>query len=246
MARLRLDLQYDGTDFHGWQVQPNAVSVQEELEKALSKLNSNNAVEVVGCGRTDTGVHAMHYVAHCDFAAQDLNSLKFKLNGMLHPGIAIIDIQETHPEFHARFDATQRTYRYFINKKKDPFTVRFAHFTRHPLDLAQMNEAAKFLLGRQDFESFAKHHSDVTNHFCEVFAAFWSETETQYIFEISANRFLRNMVRAVVGTLLEVGTGKLKPEDMPKIIAKKSRSDAGTSVPGKGLFLWKIDYPEHH
>lgn len=242
MARLRLDLQYDGTDFHGWQIQPNAPSVQESIELALNRLNGNNKVEIVGCGRTDTGVHAQHYVAHCDFDFNDLAELKFKLNGMLPVGIAITRIVQTHENFHARFDATKRTYRYFINKKKDPFTTRFAHFTRHELDIEAMNQAAYHLLGRQDFESFAKHHSDVTNHFCEVFSAFWIENEDQYIFEISANRFLRNMVRAVVGTLLEVGLHKITPPDILDIMTKKSRSAAGTSVPGKGLFLWEIEY----
>lgn len=242
MARLRLDLQYDGTDFHGWQIQPNALSVQEEIETALTRLNSNQKVEIVGCGRTDAGVHAMHYVAHCDLIFEQLNDLKFKLNGMMHKGISITKIEEVHPEFHARFDATKRTYRYFIDKRNNPFNNRFAHFLRHPLNLEKMNEAAQHLLGKQDFESFAKHHSDVNNFFCEVFSAFWIETDEQYIFEISANRFLRNMVRAVVGTLVDVGLEKIEPQQIQEIIAKKNRSEAGTSVPGKGLFLWNIEY----
>lgn len=242
MPRLRLDLQYEGTDFHGWQVQPNALSVQEEIENSLTRLNSNEKVEIVGCGRTDAGVHAMHYVAHCDINFVELNELKFKLNGMMHKGIAITQIEVAHPEFHARFDAIKRTYRYFIDKRNNPFNYRFAHFLRHPLNVEQMNAAAIYLLGRQDFESFAKHHSDVSNFFCEVFHASWTETEEQYIFEISANRFLRNMVRSIVGTLVDVGLGKLEPAKIKKIIAKKNRSEAGTSVPGKGLFLWNIEY----
>ena len=242
MARLKLELQYDGTDFHGWQIQPNAPSVQESIEQALTRLNSNKTVEIVGCGRTDTGVHAHHYVAHCDFESSDLKTLKFKLNGMLPEGIAIQNIQIAHDDFHARFDATKRTYRYFINKSKNPFNARYAHFTKHSLQVAAMNEAAELLIGYQDFESFAKHHSDVTNHFCHVFEAFWIETEEQYVFEISANRFLRNMVRAIVGTLIEVGLGKINSEDVTRIIAKKDRCAAGSSVPGKGLFLWKIEY----
>lgn len=242
MARLRLELQYDGTDFHGWQMQPNAISVQEEIESALTRLNSNQKVEIVGCGRTDAGVHAMHYVAHCDLDYPNLSDLKFKLNGMIHKGISITNIEETHPDFHARFDATKRTYRYFIDKRNNPFNNRFAHFLRHPLNLEKMNDAAQHLLGKQDFESFAKHHSDVNNFFCEVFSAFWTETDEQYIFEISANRFLRNMVRAVVGTLVDVGLEKIEAQQTQEIIAKKNRSEAGTSVPGKGLFLWKIEY----
>jgi tRNA pseudouridine38-40 synthase len=161
---------------------------------------------------------------------------------MMHKGISITKIEEAHPEFHARFDATKRTYRYFIDKRNNPFNNRFAHFLRHPLNLEKMNEAAQHLLGKQDFESFAKHHSDVNNFFCEVFSAFWIETDEQYIFEISANRFLRNMVRAVVGTLVDVGLEKIEPRQIQEIIAKKNRSEAGTSVPGKGLFLWKIEY----
>lgn len=242
MTRLRLDLQYDGTDFHGWQIQPNAVTVQEEIENALTRLNSNQKVEVVGCGRTDTGVHAMHYVAHFDLNFDNLIDLQFKLNGMMHKGIAITEITEANPEFHARFDATKRTYRYFIDKRNNPFNNRFAYFLRHKLNVEVMNEAATHLLGRQDFESFAKHHSDVNNFYCEVFSAFWTETDEQYIFEISANRFLRNMVRAIVGTLVDVGLGKIEPTEIQEVIAKKSRSEAGTSVPGKGLFLWKIEY----
>lgn len=242
MSRLRIDLQYDGTDYHGWQIQPNAPSVQETIEIALTRLNSNEKVEIVGCGRTDTGVHAMHYVAHCDFNAKEMNTLKFKLNGMLPAGINILQIEATHLNFHARFDAKKRTYRYFINKHKNPFNDRFSHFTRHELNVSKMNEASELLLGNQDFESFAKHHSDVTNHFCHVYSAFWTENESQYVFEISANRFLRNMVRAIVGTLLEVGLGKITPDEVTEIILKKNRSEAGSSVPGKGLFLWKIEY----
>lgn len=243
MSRLRLDLQYDGTEFCGWQIQPNGLSIQEELEQHLTKLNGQKAVQVVGCGRTDAGVHAMHYVAHCDFDSTDLEALKYKLNSMLHQAVSIIKISEIHPQFHARFDATKRTYRYFINKRKNPFNNQYAHYTRKTLDVQAMNQAAHQLLGHQDFESFAKHHSDVSNHFCEVYAAFWTETEDQYVFEISANRFLRNMVRAIVGTLLEVGLSKIPPEAIQEIIAKKNRGDAGSSVPGKGLFLWEIVYP---
>jgi tRNA pseudouridine38-40 synthase len=243
MSRLRLDLQYDGSEFCGWQIQPKDPSVQEELEQHLTKLNGQKSVAVVGCGRTDAGVHAMHYVAHCDFDTTDLESLTFKLNSMLSRGVSILKITEVHPDFHARFDATKRTYRYFINKRKNPFNERYAHFTRKTLDVEAMNQAAQFLLGHQDFESFAKQHSDVSNHFCQVYTAFWMETEDQYVFEISANRFLRNMVRAIVGTLLEVGLSKIPPDTIPEIIAKKNRDDAGSSVPGKGLFLWEIVYP---
>jgi len=242
MPRFRLDLQYDGTDFHGWQVQPNASSIQANIELALTQLNKNNQIDIVGCGRTDAGVHAMHYVAHFDFECDDIHTFKHKLNGMLPSSIAILSIAPTHDKFHARFDATRRTYRYFINKSKNPFNQRFAHYTRRELDLVAMNSAATHLIGYQDFESFAKHHSDVTNFFCQVYHALWFENEEQYIFEITANRFLRNMVRAVVGTLLEVGMGKISVDEVRSILEKKNRSDAGASVPGKGLFLWEISY----
>lgn len=243
MSRLRLDLQYDGADFSGWQIQPNAPSIQNELEHALTLLNAQQLVQVVGCGRTDAGVHAKHYVAHCDFHCEDLNTLKFKLNGMLHRGIGILQITPVHSEFHARFDATKRTYKYFVNKTKNPFNDRYALYSRHPLDIHAMNLAAKHLLGYQDFTSFAKLHSDVNNHFCEIFDAFWTETEEQYIFEITANRFLRNMVRSIVGTLLDVGLHKSSEKEVLFIVDQKNRSEAGVSVPAKGLFLWEIQYP---
>jgi tRNA pseudouridine38-40 synthase len=242
MSRLRLDLQYDGSAFHGWQNQPNAPTVQAAIEKALFLLNSHHPVDVVGCGRTDTGVHAKHYVAHCDFSFADLDDLKFKLNGMLPSGIAILDIVEAKADFHARFDANQRTYRYFISKKKNPFQEAYAYYFRKELDLEKMNVVAQQLVGRKDFESFAKHHSDVNNFICEVTEAFWVETEEQYVFQISANRFLRNMVRSIVGTLLEFGLGNLEEDQMAAILAAKDRAAAGTSVPGKGLFLWQVSY----
>jgi tRNA pseudouridine38-40 synthase len=237
-----MDLQYDGTDFHGWQIQPNAPSIQATIELALTQLNGNRKIEVVGCGRTDTGVHAHHYVAHFDIEYSDLDSLKFKLNSMLPESLKINKIDLANNEFHARFDATKRTYRYFINKEKNPFQNRFAYHFRQTLNVQQMNDAAQKLVGRHDFESFAKHHSDVNNFICEVYHAEWTETAQQYIFEISANRFLRNMVRAIVGTLIDVGASKISLEQVDKIRKEKSRSAAGTSVPGCGLFLWKVDY----
>jgi tRNA pseudouridine38-40 synthase len=244
MPRLRIELQYDGTDFSGWQIQPNASSVQEAFEQALARLNGNEHVELVGCGRTDAGVHAKHYVAHCDLNVNDTKVLFFKLNSMLPRSISVLSIELTNAQFHARFDASKRTYRYFINKNKNPFQDRYAYYLKNQLDIAAMNHASEYLLGRQDFESFAKQHSDVRNHYCHIFSAQWTENEEQYIFEITANRFLRNMVRAIVGTLLEVGLGKNKPSHVATIIAEKNRGAAGSSVPGKGLFLWNIEYPE--
>lgn len=241
--RLRIDLQYDGSDFHGWQIQPNVSSVQETLQKVLTKLNSDEFVEVVGCGRTDTGVHASHYVAHCDFIfSGEFSDLKWKMNYMLPDSIAILNITEVEADFHARFDAKTRTYRYFINKRKDPFTSKHGYLYYTHLDVDAMNKAAQLLLGKHDFTSFSKLHTDVKTNNCEVFEAFWVEQGDQLIFQIKANRFLRNMVRAVVGTLLQVGESKITADDVKTILDKKDRNEAGRSVPGCGLFLCEIEY----
>lgn len=241
--RLRLDLQYDGSDFHGWQIQPNAISVQELLQNALKRLNGDTFVEVVGCGRTDTGVHASHYVMHCDFDfSGDFSDLIWKMNNMLPESIAILGIVEAQPDFHARFDAKARTYQYFINRKKNPFKAKYAYLFHNHLDVAAMNEAANYLLGVHDFTSFSKLHTDVKTNNCEVFEAFWTENGDELIFQIKANRFLRNMVRSVVGTLILVGEKKILPKDVKSILEKKDRSEAGRSVPGCGLFLCKIEY----
>ena len=244
MQRYAFELSYNGKDFFGWQRQPRQMSVQEAIETALFKLNGNKAIPVTGCGRTDTGVHAKHYVLHTDLPESIINDeLRFKLNRMLPPGIAISKIYETAPDFHARFDAKSRTYRYFIHHEKDPFNHDFSlHLPIRP-DIDKMNEAAQFLLGKQDFTSFSKLHTDVKTNICDVTAARWVAPEAgKLYFEITADRFLRNMVRATVGTLLETGTGKIAPEDMRSILDEKDRSAAKISVPGHALFLWEISY----
>jgi tRNA pseudouridine38-40 synthase len=241
--RLRIDLQYDGTDFFGWQIQPKEKSVQQTLQEVFTRINRNVPVDIVGCGRTDSGVHAHHYVAHLDFTYEgDLTHLRWKLNNMLPDSISILSIEQTYPTFHARFDATSRTYRYFIQQRKDPFTSTFSYLYYTHLDIDAMNEAAKHLLGAHDFTSFSKLHTDVKTNNCVVTEAFWIKEENQLVFQITANRFLRNMVRAVVGTLLLVGEGKIKPEEIVTILATKNRNAAGRSVPGNGLFLWEIGY----
>ena len=243
MPRYFISLAYDGGAYHGWQIQPNAASVQQEIETALSKLHGNQPIEVVGCGRTDAGVHAQQYFLHTDLPVQcDPQQLVFKLNRMTPPDIAFFQAWETPTDLHARFDASQRTYRYFIHHHKDPFKNHTSWYHQTSLDVAAMNEAAKHLLGLQDFGSFAKLHTDVKTNICEVHAAKWQVSENGLYFEITANRFLRNMVRAIVGTLVEVGLGKLDPIDLVQIIKATDRSAAAVSAPAHGLFLWKITY----
>lgn len=244
MRRYFFELSYNGTIYFGWQRQPEQMSVQQEIEDALSKLNSNIPVSVVGCGRTDTGVHAKQYFLHVDLPEiPDTEQFKYKLNKMLSGNISIQRIYLVDPDLHARFSATARTYRYFIHQHKDPFLNEFSWHYPQKLDLEAMNEAAKELLGKQDFTSLSKLHTDVKTNICTVNNAQWIKVnEDQIYFEITADRFLRNMVRATVGTLLEVGLGKIDRQDLRQILDKRDRGAAAVSVPAKGLFLWKIEY----
>lgn len=245
MKRYRIDLKYKGTNYFGWQRQPEQISVQEEIEMVLTKLNGNQTVSVVGCGRTDTGVHAQHYVLHVDFPfVASLKDWKHKLNRMLPDSISIDSIEAVSEDFHARFDATKRTYRYFVHTHKNAFLADRSLLFLQELEWEKMNEAAAFLLGKQDFTSLSKLHTDVKTNICTVFQAKWVQVEEhQFYFEISADRFLRNMVRATVGTLLEVGIGKIQPDDIPLILEAKNRGEAKTSVPAQALFLWEVEYP---
>ena len=243
MQRYFFELAYDGTDFFGWQRQPTDLSVQEVIENALSKIHSNAPIKVVGCGRTDTGVHAHHYILHTDLPEiADSEKFTFKLNRMLPEAVAIHSIYAVDNEAHARFHATQRTYRYFIHQEKNPFKQKHSWHVPQELDFTKMNEAAKHLLGKQDFTSLSKLHTDVKTNICDVTEAKWTVTESEIYFEISADRFLRNMVRATVGTLIDVGLGKIAPGDIPRILEAKNRQAASTSVPAHGLFLWEITY----
>lgn len=244
MQRYFFELSYDGTSYHGWQIQPTAHSVQEEIQNQLSRLQSNAPVKVIGCGRTDTGVHAHHYVLHVDLhPIQDLDTFLMKINRMLPDSIAVSKIYPVSEELHARFSATERTYRYFIHTQKDPFRAHSSWYFNRDLNLEKMNEAAQLLLGRKDFTSLSKLHTDVKTNICDVRHAQWVQQENGALyFEISADRFLRNMVRATVGTLVDVGLGKLQPEDIPTILAAMDRQAASTSVPAHGLFLWRIEY----
>lgn len=243
--RYFIELAYNGTRFCGWQVQPNAPSVQEHLEKALSVICREN-ISVTGAGRTDTGVHARFFVAHFDSEKLELDhpDFAYKLNSFLNRDIVIFSIYKVKPEAHARFDALSRTYHYYISSRKDPFSQETAWYFKHSLDVEKMNEACKVLSEFTDFTSFSKLHTDVKTNNCKIFRAEWKKQDDQLIFVIKADRFLRNMVRAIVGTLLEVGQGKLSIDDFRKVIEKKDRGSAGVSVPAQGLFLVGIEYPE--
>ena len=238
--RLLLELSYSGESYEGWQIQPGRRTVQGTIEEVLCKINRNIPVSITGCGRTDTGVHAHQYFAHVDGLDFDVHQLKYKMNKMLPPDILIIGISPS--SLHARFDAKRRTYKYFISKKKTPFNFRYRWVMERSLDIAQMNASCQYLLGEHDFASFAKGDSDVKTTRCEIFEIGWEEHDREYVFTVCANRFLRNMVRALVGTTVDIGLGKINSSEMPHILAQKSRSSASESVPAQGLFLWKIEY----
>lgn len=244
MKRYFFEISYKGTDYFGWQRQPKQISVQEEIEETLSKLHSNTPVSIVGCGRTDTGVHAKQYFFHVDLPEIALiKHFVFKMNRMLPDAIVVHTIDEVASEKHARFDATDRIYRYFIHQKKNAFNTGISWYFPQKLDVTAMNRAAQHLLGKQDFTSLSKLHTDVKTNICHVKEAQWvTISEEEIYFEIKADRFLRNMVRATVGTLLDVGLGKIEPASIPEILAAKDRGAASTSVPAHGLFLWEIVY----
>jgi len=242
--RYFLKLAYKGTRYFGWQIQPNQISIQQEIERALTQLNSNEKIEITGCGRTDTGVHASMYFAHFDtYKKMDPQHLSYKLNLMLPQDIAILEVFEVNADTHARFSATSRSYEYKIHTAKNPFIAETSWFYNVDLDLAKIKEACALLSTHSDFECFSKVHTDVSNFNCTIHYIDWLQTEHGYLFQISANRFLRNMVRAIVGTLLDVGTGKITIEELNEILASKNRSKAGISVPAHGLTLTKITYP---
>ncbi|MFS4417198.1 tRNA pseudouridine(38-40) synthase TruA [Maribacter sp. 2307ULW6-5] len=242
--RYFIRFSYFGTAYHGWQRQPNAPTVQAVLEDALSKL-LGAPTEVVAAGRTDAGVHAEAMYAHLDVPeALDTGLLVPRLNAFLPMDIAVAQILPVRPQAHARFDAVARSYRYQIVQVKDPFSMNGAHYVKRPLDVAAMNQAAEHLLGRQDFKCFSKSNTDVKTFFCDVSKAEWTVNGNACTFEITADRFLRNMVRAVVGTLLQVGLHQHAPAHVKTVIKSGNRSQAGPSVPAKGLYLAAITYPK--
>ena len=247
MSRYFIELAYKGTFFYGWQLQPNKPTVQGDIESALEMV-LREPVRLTGAGRTDTGVHAIHFVAHFDATRDNLNvdtSLIGKLNGILTREIAIHRIIAVPPDAHARFDAISRTYHYKIANKKNPFRNDLAYHLYRPLNIEKMNEAAAMLPEYNDFTSFSKLHGNAKTNMCNLISAVWyDDRKGELRFEITANRFLRNMVRAIVGTMIEIGLEKYPPDELRNIILKKDRAVAGMSVPPQGLYLAKIEYPE--
>lgn len=244
MQRYFIYLAYDGTRYHGWQIQPNGDSVQQQLMEALQTLLRREVVEVTGAGRTDTGVHAKLMVAHFDYdEAVNCTMLAYKLNRLLPPDISVFKLEPVDAEMHARFSAKARRYEYYVTTAKSPFMRQYRYKLHKAPDFELMNQAAKLLLQVEDFTSFSKLHTDVKTNICHVTRAEWSQVdEVTWVFNIQADRFLRNMVRAIVGTLLEVGYGKLTLEDFQQVIQQKDRCSAGMSVPAQGLFLADIQY----
>lgn len=243
--RYFLQLAYDGSNYHGWQIQPNAISVQEVLDKALTAL-CGEPVYSLGCGRTDAGVHASDFYAHFDTQKELTPELITNLNGILPKDIAAKRFIPVADDAHARFDAISRSYEYHMHFNKDPFKLGksyYFNFSRKP-DWQLMNIGAKIIMEYEDFACFSKANTDNFTTLCNITEAYWQQHDEHSIsFHISANRFLRNMVRAIVGTLIDFGTGKINEEDLRHIILNKNRSLAGTSVPGNGLYLTKIIYP---
>ena len=243
MQRYALYIKYDGLNYHGWQVQENANSVQAEIQKAISTVLQNE-VEVTGAERTDAGVHAMMMVAHFDAKRiEDQDLFCHKVNSLLDKDIAVYEIHEMVSEFHARFDAMSRTYHYQVCFQKDPFLKNYCYQLNKQPDIEKMNLAAKKLIGKKDFSSFSKAHTQTKTNICEVFHAEWRANGEVWVFEIKADRFLRNMVRAIVGTLIEIGENKRALDSLEPLLNSKNRSEAGLSVPAHGLFLSQIDYP---
>lgn len=242
-----LHLAYNGAPFHGWQYQPNAISVQETIEQALATI-LRRPTPITGAGRTDTGVNARCMYAHFDTEQpiNDKRRLIGAINSLIGKDIVVYDIIDVAQDAHARFDATSRTYKYFVSLQRSPFDYPFRWAPPYSLNIEQMNNAAQRLLDFTDFTSFSKLHTDVKTNNCRIDYAQWQYEGNDLVFTITADRFLRNMVRAIVGTLVEVGRGKISNEDFSNIIREKNRCSAGASVPGNALFLWDITYPYIH
>jgi len=253
-TRYFIEIAFDGRAYHGWQVQPNAQTVQQVLNQALSTL-LRQPIHAVGCGRTDTGVHATQLYAHFDvshglasvnhaLASEDTHKFRYQLNSLLPQDIAVKRIHAVAAEAHARFDATRRSYEYHVHFQKDPFLHGRSWLLRQVPDVGAMNAAARILQQYDDFACFSKTHTQVHTHICHITHAEWRWiNDNQLVFYISANRFLRNMVRAIVGTLMEIGRGEQQPEHMHTVIQSGDRSVAGISVPAEGLYLTEVAYP---
>ena len=248
MSRYFIHLAYRGEPFHGWQTQPNAVSVQSVIEESLSKI-LRQPIKIVGAGRTDAGVNAHSMIAHFDVTSPitSTDNVVRGMNSMVGRDIAIYSLTKVHDDAHARFDATSRTYHYYAHSAKSPFCYPLSWQAPAALDYDKMNDAAKLLLETSDFTSFAKLHTDNKTNICKVTEAHWQPLgNDKWVFVITADRFLRNMVRAIVGTLVDVGRGKITVEQFQQIIEKKDRCSAGTSMPGHALFLWNVTYPYYN
>jgi tRNA pseudouridine38-40 synthase len=243
--RYFVELAYNGAPYFGWQLQPKQITIQKILERSFA-LFLKEKIELVGCGRTDTGVNAKQFFAHFDhevlFSEIFLEKLTQKMNSFLPNTIVIYRIFKVQDDLHARFSAIARTYKYYVTTTKNPFQIDFSHRVYVKLDVDAMNLAASLLVGNKDFTSFSKLHTDVNNNFCEVKTAYWELQDDRLVFTITANRFLRNMVRAIVGTLLLVGKGKIFMADFEHIIEQKDRCKAGVSVPANALFLDEVQY----
>ncbi len=242
--RYFIEIAYSGQNYHGWQNQPDSITVQEVLENSLSTI-LRTKIKVMGAGRTDSGVHAKQLFAHFDY--QKINSvddLIFKLNSFLANDISVQNLFQVNDDVHARFSALEREYQYIVSLEKNPFTKDFSYQIYHKPNIDLMNQAANELLNYKDFQCFSRSNSDVKTYYCDVKIASWKSLGNQLVFTIKADRFLRNMVRAIVGTLLDVGFEKTSLSEFQEIIKSKDRSKAGTSAPAKGLFLTKVIYPE--
>jgi tRNA pseudouridine38-40 synthase len=246
LTRSFIFISYKGTSYHGWQVQPNSVTVQKILDESLTLILAEE-IKTTGAGRTDTGVHAVVFCAHFDSISPDLmknKNLVFRLNRFLPPDISVSSIRKVSPDANARYSAVSRTYKYFVSRSKDPFTDDSSWYIHLDIDVEQMNKASRLLLNQSDFTSFSRLHSGNKTNLCRIYCAGWEQEGNRLIFTIKADRFLRNMVRAIVGTMIILGTGKMSLEEFEDVILAKDRSRAGTSAPAKGLFLTNIEYPE--
>jgi tRNA pseudouridine38-40 synthase len=245
-SRYFIFLSYKGTSYHGWQVQPNSITVQKILDEALSVILRHD-ISTTGAGRTDTGVHALVFCAHFNSSEPDLDTKKnfvYRLNSYLPKDISVSRVRKVKVDASARFGALSRTYTYYISRQKDPFNEDSSWDLHGDIDIKKMNKAGDILLKHTDFTSFSRLHTDVKTNNCRVMNALWEEKGNQLVFTIKADRFLRNMVRAIVGTMVNVGFGKITVKEFEEIIKAKNRGKAGRSAPAKGLFLTGIEYPE--
>ena len=245
-TRYFIFISFKGTYYHGWQIQPNSVTVQKILDEALCVV-LNEKISTIGAGRTDTGVHASFFCAHFDSISPDLltlGNLIFRLNQYLPVDISVNSIKKVFPDANARYSAVSRTYKYYISRIKDPFLDSSSWYLHGKIEVTELNKACRILFNYSDFTSFSRLHSGTKSNICKIYYAGWEESDNRLVFTIKADRFLRNMVRAIVGTMVEIGSGKMDLKEFEEIILAKDRCKAGKSAPAKGLFLVDIEYPE--